>query len=333
MHHLSARNLYLVVNTARAAFPYVSVWTHRHQGFVVASNEPLSVDLASVRSDVARPAMQPYLRELVSGSPLELLADLAVTDTDQDRFLDAMAELLLTKRSVVATDTWPVLEYEAPKDILSNFSYFQNRATLRRFRSTKPFPFRGTPTPQEAGLAEAAFSHGWNDPTALARLASVWERVPELSAAMSRFVLDELTGEDVAGATTDPVGAFRGGAPALARIMAHAGGAMRCESATGQVATAQRVPLTVTGSIGLSLEPTGPEAALDGFANPDFAEGWRVRPDGLPPRLDLAFDRPRRRLEGSVANRQNLSSESSHRTSSSNVLRSRYSLPISATSR
>jgi hypothetical protein len=238
--------------------------------------------------------MQPYLRELVSGSPLELLSDLAVSDGDQDRFLDAMAELLLTTRAVVATDTWPVLEYEAPKDILSNFSYFQNRATLRRFRSTRPFPFRGTPTPQEAGLAEAAFSRGWNDPTALARLAEVWERVPELSAPVSRFVLDELTGEDVAGAATDPVGALREGAPALARFMAHAGGSMRCEDAPAYAAGKGLVPLAVAASIGVSLEPTSPEAALDGFANPDFAEGWRVRPDGLPPRLDLAFDRPRR---------------------------------------
>ena len=78
MHHLSARNLFMVVNTVRSVFPHVSVWNHRHQGFVVASNEPLALDLESVRADLARERLRPYLRELQSGSPLELLSDLVV---------------------------------------------------------------------------------------------------------------------------------------------------------------------------------------------------------------------------------------------------------------
>jgi spermidine synthase len=96
--------------------------------FVIASASPLLLD--SIRSDRSRESMAPYLRELPSGSPLELLSDLVVTDSDMDRFLDSMAVLLRTRRSVVSTDTWPTLEYETPKDLLQNFSYFQNRATF-----------------------------------------------------------------------------------------------------------------------------------------------------------------------------------------------------------
>ena len=146
IHHLSARNLFIVVNTVRSVFPHVSLWTHRHQAFVVASNEPLRLDLESVRSGQERTSMASYLRELASGSPLELLSDLVVTDDDMGGFLDSMALLLRTRRSVVSTDSWPTLEYETPKDILKNFSYFQNRATFKRFRSVAPFPFRGEPT-------------------------------------------------------------------------------------------------------------------------------------------------------------------------------------------
>ena len=33
---------------------------------------------------------------------------------------------------------------------------------------------------------------------------------------------------------------------------------------------------------------------MDGRATPQWGEGWRVRPAGAPPRLEIAFDRPRR---------------------------------------
>ena len=136
----------MVVNTVRSVFPHVSVWNHRHQGFVVASNEPLAVDLVPCARTWRGRACRPYLRELRSGSPLELLGDLVVTDGDADRFLDGMAELLFASRGLVSTDVWPALEYETPKDILSNFLYFQNRAIFRRFRSRAlPLPRRAVP--------------------------------------------------------------------------------------------------------------------------------------------------------------------------------------------
>ena len=61
---------------------------------------------------------------------------------------------------LTCADTWPTLEYETPKDVLNHLAFFQNQAVLRRFRSRRPFPFRGTPTPDEEALASAAFTLG-----------------------------------------------------------------------------------------------------------------------------------------------------------------------------
>jgi spermidine synthase len=295
MHHLSARNLFMVVNTVRSVFPYVSVWNHRHQGFVVASNEPLAVDLESVRADLARERLQPYLRELQSGSPLELLSDLVVADSDADRFLDAMAELLFASRRLVSTDVWPALEYETPKDILSNFLYFQNRATFRRFRSRRPLPFRGTPLGPERSLAEAAFVRGWSDPRALAQLAELRAASASLSRVASRWLLDELTGDDVEGGglDEDSLAELRRASPALSQMIAAAAPEAECLPAPEYVTDARSPRRTLVGSFGTTLPPTRPEAALDDQSTPAWGEAWRVRPDGAPPRIELAFDRPR----------------------------------------
>ncbi|HEY7698060.1 MAG TPA: hypothetical protein VIE88_06560, partial [Vicinamibacteria bacterium] len=296
IHHLSARNLFLVVNTVRSVFPYVSLWTHRHQAFVVASATPLLLDLDSIRSDQSRDSMAAYLRELPSGSPLELLSDLVVTDSDMDRFLDSMSVLLRTRRSVVSTDTWPTLEYETPKDLLQNFSYFQNRATFRRFRSSSAFDYRGTPSSAERTLGLAAFSRGWNDPRALPRIARAWRDVPGLSDAASQWLYDELTGDDAFGSSfpRDPVSELGTELEALGSMVKGSLTESSCESLPGFLSRVAAVPLLVKAHSGESLEGTAPEDAVDGIFDPDLAKGWRVRPDGRPVLLELALVEPLR---------------------------------------
>jgi spermidine synthase len=293
-HHLSPRNLYIVVNTIRSVFPYVSVWTHRHQGFVVASNEPLELDVGSVRDDRQRPTMRPFLRGLQSGSPLELLSDLVVHDGDVDRFLDGLAGLLRTDRDLVATDTWPILEYETPKDILDNFSYFQNRATFQRFRSTRPFPLRGAPSVAERALVDAAFAHGWADPRALPRLSRAWHEAPEYTVAVSRWLADEVTREDFAGAGfgDDPLVTLSAQMGELATLLSSVG--TQAECVQSQSFSPSSVPLEVSDHGGLTILPTQPGAAVDGVVSPDWATGWHVRPEGVPPWLEVKLDRPRR---------------------------------------
>ncbi|HSF16727.1 MAG TPA: fused MFS/spermidine synthase [Vicinamibacteria bacterium] len=293
IHHLSARNLFLVVNTARSVFPHVSVWTHRHQGFLVASNDPLEIDLESVRSDRERPEMRRYLRELASGSPLELLSDLVVTDKDVDRFLDTMSLLLRMDRGVVSTDAWPTLEYETPKDLLENFSFFQNRFTFRRFRSTEPFSFRGEPTRAEEALAAAAFSHGWEDARALPRLGELWKMDPALSGVASRWILDELVGSEVGARTFDAMAALDEQLPALARVLGATGSA-RCEDFPPFLSQLDRLPVRLGESSGESVGLTRPENAVDGIARPELGAGWQVRPEGAVAFIELALAEPTR---------------------------------------
>ncbi len=278
-HHLSPRNLYLVVNTVRSVFPYVSVWMHRHQGFVVASLQPQAVDLRSVREDQARPAMQPFLAELESGSPLQLLSDLVVSDRDADRFLDSMAELLYLGRDVVSTDTWPTLEYETPRDVLAHFSYFQNRGLLARFRSQAPPPLRGQPTREEAALARAAFVRDW-DRSALTSLASAWDETRGQASIASWMV-------DVVGPS--PQGA--GPSPPLADLLSLAGGSWRC-APPGPPLRPSLVPLRLGRVAGRTLRGS-PEAVIDLNSSPDLGRGfWAGMAGGHPVEIELEVDGP-----------------------------------------
>ncbi|MEO8500999.1 MAG: fused MFS/spermidine synthase, partial [Vicinamibacteria bacterium] len=295
IQHLSARNLFVVVNTVRSVFPHVSLWNQGHRAFVVASNQPLQLDLESIRADQKRKDMEPYLSKLSSGSPLELLSDLVVTDNDMDRFLNSMAELLRTKRSVVSTDNWPTLEYETPKDLLDNFSYFHNRATFRRFRSTKPFPFRGAPTSAEESLGQVAFARGWSDPRALARLSALWTQEKQFSGAASQWLFDELTGDEALGIDlgSDPVEDLRDQTEALGRLIAGVGAETFCAPVPRFLSRIDTIPLRVAGHSGVSLDATSPAGAVDGIYDPALTPGWRVRPDGRPVQLDVDFDTPR----------------------------------------
>jgi hypothetical protein len=207
-----------------------------------------------------------------------------------------MAQLLRAdRRSLVSTDTWPVIEYETPKDILENFSYFQNRALFRRFRSHRSFPFRGNPTGEEHALSEAAFSLGWQDPRALPRLAHVWTHYPAYSDAVSQWFLDEWVGRDViADFPSDPLSALGN---EIANVQSMASSALAradCAPFPRFVSRLDRVPLHIESSHGENLDGALPEAAVDGVLLPELGTGWRVRPFGSPPRLDVRLDRPRR---------------------------------------
>lgn len=294
VHHLSARNLYVVVNTVRSVFPYVSVWAHRHQGFVVASNEPLQLDLDSVRADTARPALQTYFSELESGSPLELLSDMVVSDRDMDGFLDDMATLLNADRRVVSTDAWPTLEYETPKDVLANFSYFQNRGLFERFRSRELLPFRGEATPTELLLARAAFGRGWPDPRTIARSGELARRVPALSAQAADWGIRQ-AGAGSAG-TDDPVATLGGATPALGLFTELQPGAV-CQPGQQPFIEKHGVPLLeLDGATGETLRGTLPQAALDGNLNPLLGAGWQVRAGLHALTLDLRLHVPKDRI-------------------------------------
>ena len=294
-HHISARNLYVVVNTVRSVFPYVSVWTHRHQGFVVASNQPLAIDLASVRADQSRPSVRPYVRELESGSPLELLSDLVVTDRDVDGFLDELGGLLWVNRSLVATDAWPTLEYETPKDILNNLAYFQNRALFERFRSQTPFAFRGEPTAAERSLVSTAFVRGWHDPRGLPRLAEAWSENAGLGPATSRWLVDHFGNEEGEGS---PAGGgvlsdLGRGLPSLATSLRAVARFEGCIPSPSLVPSDVESLLVADSVRGRALAQSRPQMVVDGVVTEAWSRSFAFTADAGPARLLLRLPRPR----------------------------------------
>ena len=290
IHHLSAMNLYTVINTVRSVFPYVSVWTHRHQGFVIASQQPLELDLASIRSDAQNQRLEPHLSELRTKHPLELLSDVVVTDKDVDGFLDAMAALLRTDRTRVSTDLWPTLEYETPKDLLSNFSYFQNRGIFRRFRSQTIFPFRGEPTEAEKQVAKTSFRLGWNDPQALIEIAKLWSKSGDV--ASSGWLLDELAGRDPVDTAEQPGPSkvFASGAKYLTEALSTLRSSALCEPVGDAFEPSTILSPKVSNSNGVNLEKSSPDAVLDGlFEHQNNFGAWIVRPYGSTPWVEIDF--------------------------------------------
>jgi hypothetical protein len=110
----------------------------------------------------------------------------------------------------------------------------------------------------------------------------------------SRWLLDELTGDDVEGGglDSDPLTGLREASADLSDMIAAAAPAAECRPAPAFVADPRAPRRTIVRAFGETLAPTQPEAAIDDRATPDWGEGWRVRPEGAPPRLELAFDRP-----------------------------------------
>jgi hypothetical protein len=53
------------------------------------------------------------------------------------------------------------------------------------------------------------------------------------------------------------------------------------------------VPVRVEGIAGATVGESDLRAVIDGIANPSLGPGWKVRPDGRAPALELIFDRPR----------------------------------------
>ena len=257
---LSARQLLIVVKTARSVLPHVSLWMADGQAFIVASNDPLRVDLEAIRSDRARDEMGSYLDELASGSPLELLDGLVVTDDDMDLFLDALGVLSGTGRPELASDDRPGA---AEPD--ESGPYDQTRRVFRPFRSRRPILFRGEPTRFEKALAHASFTRGWDDPRAVPILARLWSDEPTISDAASLWLLDELTSS---------VPGLHAELDTLGDLVGRADSDTQCQPIPRLVSHADYVPLSVIGSSGASLEGTQPRSALDSIFDPVLGRGW-----------------------------------------------------------
>ena len=114
--------------------------------------------------------MEPYLRELDSGSPLELLSDLVVTDRDVDGFLDSMA------RCCTPTGAWSPPTPGRPSSTRRRRTSWTTSRTSRTAHlppvpQPHPFPFRGSPARRSACSPGPPSRRGWDDPRRCRALA------------------------------------------------------------------------------------------------------------------------------------------------------------------
>lgn len=283
-------NLFVALNTVDSAFDHTSLWTHGPWAFVVASNEPLRLDLRSLRS-----AREPkWVRQaLVSGSPLELLSDLVVTADDMNGFLDSLATAAGKPRSQVSTDARP-RSVQSARSRTRSFE-IETRAWFRKLRSSEPPPFRGEPTARERSLASASFVRGWSDPKALMRLASLWSRDARLSDAAVHWLYDELApGDAVASLDVGRrIDELRSEMGVIAELVATMNASVDCKRIPRFVSRVDNVRLSVVGASGESLDGTEPRDAVDRNPNPNVGKGWRVRPVGRAAFVDLGFGAPK----------------------------------------
>jgi spermidine synthase len=112
LYELNDALLRVILNTLAAVFPNVELWQcNTRDILVVASAEPLKLDLAHVRSRLALPAVHDDLNREVVGQPLHdaevLLANQILS---AGRF-----RKLFPGEPPFNSDTRPVLEYAAPK--------------------------------------------------------------------------------------------------------------------------------------------------------------------------------------------------------------------------
>ncbi len=135
LHHIRRRELAVIVNTLRGAFPHVALFVGGAQGILVASDAPLVASAAHLAALEASPALQATL----GGARLvDLFDELVTSEGDLDRFV-------ATSRGwdapiPVSTDDNLYLEYATPKGNVLNYdaSLRDTLALLDAFRTPDP---------------------------------------------------------------------------------------------------------------------------------------------------------------------------------------------------
>ena len=94
------------------------------------------------------------------------------------------------------------------------------------------------------------------------------------------------------GGSVDPVTPFNARLDGLSEILGAAAGTIRCEEHPRLLSRVGRVPLEVVAHSGETLLGSTPLNVVDGISDPELGVGWRVRPAGAEPRIDLRLDEP-----------------------------------------
>ena len=113
IHHMRTQDLLVILNTAAQVFPHVAFIQGPHQGLLIASASPLTVDYRRLREFDSDAGIQQELRTIGVPSTASLLGELVL-------YGDSMRAALAspspgTGATRVSTDLHPYLEYQTPK--------------------------------------------------------------------------------------------------------------------------------------------------------------------------------------------------------------------------
>jgi spermidine synthase len=126
LHHMSQRDIGVIIATLRKHFRYVQVWLPGHQGVLVASNRPLTV--VGARLEEAAQAFP--ADEFFGGDPRTLLGELLLTSDQVDAFL---ADAGKHEPLPLSTDTNLYLEFSTPRGNVLGWNYDENFEALARY--------------------------------------------------------------------------------------------------------------------------------------------------------------------------------------------------------
>jgi len=137
VHHLTPETIMVAANTMREVFPHVSFWLVGHQGLIVGSRSPQTLDMDYVNRLDKEPKLQPFLNDLPLGTHRGLWGQLVLTEKEIENTKPLLADAGLPETS---TDDNLFLEYETPKANYLAWNFEGNIATLRKLGDGSRLP-------------------------------------------------------------------------------------------------------------------------------------------------------------------------------------------------
>lgn len=135
LHHITRRDLATVLETVRAELPHVTLWVSGHQGVIVASERPLTIDGPTVAGwSTASPERGALLAASGLIHPFAALGHLYLGERDAARLIaDVASDEGVAAEALLSTDDRPLLEYSTPRGNLLPRAYADNLALLGRY--------------------------------------------------------------------------------------------------------------------------------------------------------------------------------------------------------
>ena len=177
LHHLTPRDLAVILQTVRQELPHVALFFGGRQGQIIASREPIVMDYARVRelSDTLRGTFA--ANNIPAGDFMMLAGEALLNEQGVEAYIQQqMATDSGGPSGFVSTDDNLYLEYSTPRGNV--FPMSQQRELLRAIHSVgqSEIPVRGVEQPGEAAHARGA---------RLAGQRKLKEAIPALAEAVA----------------------------------------------------------------------------------------------------------------------------------------------------